>query len=1590
VKTYISRRIQCFVEQFAGAIQGARGVKNMPNRKPRNLVKRQVYLSVLLVLAVSLAFSTQVEVGPNPGNPSGVYPIVSTGINSGNNNVALNFTVRDGGDTVINGSVDPGDVLYSFEDQGTMFLNQSDSSPKGLNGFNAGEDIFNVTLLHNASAGSFSGEMVGNFSNDTLYADGGNYSNSKFDGRGNRTPELILRDNGSSEGWLDSQDYVVVNGSLNASNFSEEVVFVDADGDGMFDNGTDAIVRNSSNSVNLEDSDEVLRPGEALSYFGGSSYKVAFPDWDNNGIYQSDQAIIKETGNYDGKLEESDELIVRGEANLVEASNTNLSFYPNNTGDAFDYDDEPVYHENPHDMYVNASSDTRLGKVTVSSADDNDPTTVDLGLETMRYMNSSDSTPHTNEIGRELYNITVSNGYPAKGSFWVYELDDTSTADDILNPGTGDQEILVYDLDDGSQISKGETLLYNSDPSNNNVSIEVGEEFGSDIPEVDGNYSVSADLGYMDNGSNRFEPSSDNVSVNISYGSNWVIVNLAPNQYENTLGGSGTFNSTSAKMRFWNASQTNTGTSEFVADGLFVDTDNSTNVTHGDVRIGEWIYNHDAGEVSQDALDRGAALQAFNSGAAAIVDADDSGMYNPADGTLPGGREAIVSNDDANLRLDNYEVESMIREGAAALKNFNDTSPETLYIDADNSGDFGADEVIVSNDGDKPEVLEDSDTVLAAGLAQLEGFNNSELYVENGSEPGFEKGSMEAIIYDNNSDGVLTRGPLDSGDHVIAAGYANLRKFEQPPREENDSGLVFTDRNRDGMFGSGEDILNVTLVTNGSDSKKINGSEIFNFADSTKHNASENYTDGNAIVNDTDGNGVYQDVLESLEVFNTENMNYSHIMGGVIEVFRDEDGNSVFSRSDDQKVVGLTQDSSKTWSANMNQNITSDTTYFLTFNSSEEITYEGVFDMKARLSSIGLAGDESFSNKESSQTQRIDNYPPQLKTAWTGLETGGNNTERDRMKVVFDESGSFLQNINDGEKDFEILAEDIKVYNERLGTNLKRVVLELNTSIQTNRTPRINITGNIADSAGNKVKIGSTTSSQDGVKPNVTRVVYQDENADGRIDELDVFFSENVSYDSFEPGDWAVTDNNISNFQVSAGNVSDSYMLELDASAEDGVTGVKENEPELNFTQQGNTVYDSNRNSLSTVENFTVEDDAGPAITGAETRDPDFDAEVEEISLNLSENISDHDSTINTSAFNLSEGEIISADTVDANDSQLKLEVRDLETSATPEVTMFTGYLYDFHNNTAADNQTFTATEDGARPLLLNAEVSAGLSEADYTIVTMRFSEDVGVSTDSAVNISDKKLEIDDKGFDSLSWVNFSEPLQTGDMPNITAFENVSDGEGNDVALEDSNNVTVNTFRREIVKGWNFVSLPLAGEITVDIDDVFNNSKIDVIWTRRDGGWETYDSDLQAEGNDFEEFEGGIGYLVKAKGNFTWAVNVETPINLTESDDGVGSTPTPVTNVEQGWSLLGHYQEYNLPANQSEGVSPPGAFASFSDGALGRVHAQSIQGSLEGSLDTVQITDVSGENEDTFISGAWPGHAYWVEVQKDVVYNAVE
>jgi hypothetical protein len=1295
---------------------------------------------------------------------------------------------------------------------------------------------------------------------------------------------------------------------------------------------------------------------------------------------------------------------------MVVAQNSNLSYYESDDSGTTGFDDvgEPIYFEAEQDGYVNVTSDslndTRIGEANITSRNDSKPGNVNLELESLHFVYNNTSNVTDNDAWKSLEEPTTDNtDYSGGGSFYVLEYNESGdNADGEWNPGTGDQDVLIYDLDSGTGISKGEVMIYNSDPANNNISIQPGEEFNStniQSTEAPSNtYQPStADVGFSNaDGTGDLNISEDNVTVNVSNGGSWGVVNLAPARVTPSGTTDGNYNGdfvSQGSVKVWDVDSN--GDSVW-KDGLYVDMDNNDNITQGDVRLGHWSVVEGPGDIEKGDLDLQVDLVSFDSSDdITFIDNDDDGEYDPGQGmnSQSNGREAIYRS--SNLELESSD--DLIRGGLAALTDFNDS---TTYVDDDGSGSYGDGEAILLNGGSNKFQLEPADDVLLEGRANLQTFSDEVKFIEDGNQAGFEQGSTESIFYDYNNNGRINNVQGTGGqDHVIVSGTADLTSFSQPPEQEGQKGLAYVDSNGNGNYSSGEDILEITLVDNGSEST-VNGTKIFNFADTTRYVGGSTYQSGDNVVNDTDDNMVYEDVLTSLGITNTvtkqgDEPNYftelaTNDLRNGLELYANTSGTDL-DPSQDKLVATLTEHGDQTtWNAtSFEENITADETFYVVMDVNSRTNLgDKAYVMKANSVNMEFASGLDVSPNNQFR-QIVDAHPPEIDNVTTGDQSGGDSTNQSAIFVTIDEYYGGISRSEVVRSDFNIDMPGVEIVSADLGTvgNIFSATLELNETIQTNKTPEVEMNGTIRDYYNNELADTGFIMADDGLEPKIEHVEYFDENVDGTIDRIDVMFSENVTYSTFDSANWAITDRNITGIGIDNGTGTNDYEIEFNASADPGITGVKNEtfEPELNFSTAGNAVSDGSGNTLSEVTGITLEDEAAPAIIEAETNDRDLDARIDHINVNFSERLNDYKSFYNP-AFSLSSGEIDSVETNTRNDSKLEFDVSEVGfTGDTPNITMAAEEVYDDEPNTADQDQVFTALQDGARPVLLNAEVDPAMSSSAETYINLNFSEEVvdpNPSNSSGINFSGTHFDFSSNPTQRVHSVDLNRTIQTGNYRNITDVMGVKDVDGN-LALMRTDNVTVSTFMRGMSEGWNFVSLPLAAGYSPAIDSVYENmSKIESVWTYRNGGWETYDPD--APSNDFTDFEPGRGYLVKATDSFSWGPKVHTPLTQT-SEDTTENFPLPSVGVTSGWNLLGQYQEYSLAANQTQTSDPPGAFATF-DGSLGRVFPQGTPG--EASVDE-PITNVNGENENG--EKVYPGQAYWVEsYDEDVFYAAVE
>lgn len=1904
-------------------------------------------LLIFLALAIPFGSSTKIDYEEvnndvfGPGDPS-------EGV------VVTEFVISDGGDTIFRGDLGIGEELYSFENNSTMYLNQTDGTTKGLNGFDNGEDIFNVSLIHSeGNKENISGELVGNFSKDIAFTDGGNKSDGVFNGdeEAVSNSEALVLSNTTNSSFLNISDFVVAEGKMNLSNFSENVRFADGN-DNRFFNGSEALIRNQTDSIGfLNDSDDVIFDGEAgLEKFpkDQDSNTVRFADYNHDNEYDSDSAIIRYNDN-SRAFGSNEEVIVNGSAGLERAETDFLSYY-NNTPGGFTDTEEQIYWEGGqigHNKLVNIS-DVRIGNATISTE----------GYEMIRndtLWNSSLA------LGKDIYEVTSGNtGYGGDGTFRVLEFDGSDSA---WNPGSGDQEVLIYDPSgDESTVVSGESsipdiYLYDTNPGNTNISntMELGDRFNDTQANVDEITSYEPDVNVTFDGSDPFyNASKDNITLNISHDGNSEVIILGPEENRGEIGYEGTLHN-GGQMMFWNASE---GNNEEL-NGYFLDMDENNTVTEGDLRVGGWEKELMAGEVSSGDVDIGLNLTTFTDNSIKVLDKNSSGKYFPDDGTADGQREAIINSSDYTLDSE----DKVIRSGVLDQSDFGN---DTRYSDFDGDGMFEAESAIVEDQGGDRDLLEDEDVVLKSGNASLKNLSEEVKYVENGSNNKFELGSSESIIWDSDMDGKISKGFLDSyPDIVKVSGKANLHSLPQPPNEENQSGLVFVDSNRTGRYNQGEDILNITLITNGSASNKINGTEIFNFADTTKYNNNSFYQDGDAIVNDTDMNSVFKDVFNSLEirnVFNEDEYYYRNVspseLNGGLKLYRDSSGDSELGSSD-TFVADLSFGSADennppyTWNASgLGQKISDEKRYFVSFDSRISLP-DAVFGFKANISDVGMNSTDEFNYNENLERQLVDSYPPRIAGASTGVYYSGNNSKemRDKVHVKIRDNLGIEETFD--YRDFEIMLPGFEILKaetsgkDKYNATNGDVILTLNDSLETNHTPKIRLAnpgsdkepGIIEDEAQNK-RLQDNATARDGLRPLINDISYQDRNVDGTIDLLEIAFSERINYTRFDASGWEVESNGVPCIQalspgkeasfcstvdrkinVTSGNTSSVFkqglnlssmeyvnssnqdsskyeiegelldvvdsntrygndggfvvheynysgngednvwnpnntadqdvlvysvngtdltpgdiliyderssnnnitinegeeftledikssetpsntysvssevgyigsggynpedhnvsvnisynspsfselnstfvtlasnesslgigksgtftssgslgfwntsgsennpgndgifvdvdntgdisdgdvrlgewtlpkekslyrheiasevdsstagsslnntllnlssskyrslsteniigaeivnstreldvsgnitsvnmtdgggklnisfnsskydinlsnsdkvsvnyysknnvnsrdveyielntmasggsydglgslnqdntsVVEINATALEGITGTSEDEPVMNFTVLNNSIVDQSSNTLTNATGIELTDEAGPAVTQASVKDADNNAELDRVNLNFSENLDDQASSFEN-AFNLSNGTIENIWIRNSNSSNLSLNVSSVGgTAFKPNITVENDTIRDKSGNTPQIEQNFTQVKDRANPILMNAEIDPYNSTSDYTFVDLQFSEHVNgdISRNESVNLSDKKLEFNQTSHVNNKSLNFSEQLQTGDSPNITVASGLSDDSNNRVELHMSENVSVNTFRKRMAEGWNFVSFPIATTSTPNISEVVNVSKIDVVWTREDGNWSTYDP--EAPKNDFNTVKGGKGYYFKTKESFVLASNVENKVesSISDPDDLLG------TNISDGWNLIGSIQEYRQnPTNNS-------AFASFEAVADPVLEQKYNNGSK------ILQTSPPLKNETGYVNGKLkPGDAYWAEV----------
>jgi|GEM_PF-2407073 len=1507
----------------------------------RKYVESGSSMAFVLVLTIFLAVSVSATSFDAPS------PEPDTVLDSGERVNAFSFDVLYGGDENFTGDTGPGTDLKEFIDDKTMFVNQT-SPDEGENGYDNGEDIINVSLAYSQGTPSdFNSTEIGFFGSDVYFFDGSVDNNSVYDGGdemvGPGPGETVVK---SSSGLLDNNSEVLVEGKINAQDLSPSMKYIESGNRFAPDIGVygDEVLINSSDDF-LNRSDEIFDFGGdyQLDSFTGDTTRYLEAN-SSQSEFVSTSAIVRETASNDNVLEEADYGVVKdGKADILWLNSTNMLHGGDRTGFQ---EEDPLYYSKDDSSgtvngYVNIS-DIRLGDYMVYSRSGKGVT---LGQDLFHVMNSSDPVPESNDFGKSL------DTYYG-GQFYHYEYNGSNPTTNAWDPqNSADQDVLFYAKN--GTLGAGDIVVYDQRPENDNITVDPGEEMNKteyqNLADEDFKRTVRVDIGYNDSDGDVVYTAGDQVVLNVSDSTGNHVVLSPEDQFNNIT--SDNYNNSRGQITHWNTSNKD----DIYSDGLYIAMNDTTQVSTGDLRIGHWNKSVSSGDLKNDGngtveasdLDVGANLFQFQPvDDFAVLDRDHDGSYDPGIGRISDndkGREAVIGTDDRFLN----SSDTIVREGKMPSSLF-DT--DTRYFDSDGSGFYDYGEAVVRYSGG----FDNQSEVIIGGKANISSLDPNVRYIETGSD-GFHPGS-DPLIFDSLADGEFTRGVLDrsvSSDYVFTDRKGNLQNFNRSLNSSGDNASVFLDsNNEDGVFDVGEEILEVELLRNGSSSENIDGRDIVNFADSTKHDG-EAYSGTEAIVNDTDGNGVYQNIVDTVSISNVipsrpegffEEASKDHITE--VNLYR-------YNGTDYNLVTELPDSSDFVWSEGISENITEDTEFRIQIKSAPDGDLEDKaygFEGRAEINVRG--GPDGAFNSDRSYI--VDNHAPELVDAWTGSREGGDSSSYNQVFVKTNEKYSNLDYSTVGAKDFRIKDKNLLVTNaEEIGTN--DVLLTLNDTLESNRTLDVNLSdiGSIRDVASN-AREADDINVKDGLRPILKAQSYHDLDENSIIDAIKLEFSENISYNTFQRSDWKVTERQLDDLSVDDGTVNNNDTFILEASAKDNITGVEMFEPFLDY--DSTSIVDNSGNALSRF-NKSLDDRAAPRIKNASAKDEDSDARIDTVDIEFTEPVSDSDSELMSSSFNVTDAEILDVNSI-SGDENLSLEISsELLTSETPNVTVFNNSIFDFDGNSINLNQTYDGIKDKADPVLLHAQINTQKSDYGTNFVDLKFSEPVTGNNEN-ITLEESNISFETSGPALERTLNYTQLLPTGDMPNITGVYDITDSSGNTAKLIDSENVTVNSFRKQIDEEWNFVSFPIADESTPAIQQTINTSKIDVIWTYKNKEWQIYDP--EASENDFTEFEGGTGYMVNASEEFVLNPNVNTVRKEFTGRDLIDGTHV----LSNGFNLVGTFQEHAVSADGS------GAFSTLDATKVGAVYEQAVDGK--------RITDAIRNTDGTDAEDMSPGEAYWM------------
>ncbi|MEQ9404125.1 MAG: T9SS type A sorting domain-containing protein [Cyclobacteriaceae bacterium] len=290
----------------------------------------------------------------------------------------------------------------------------------------------------------------------------------------------------------------------------------------------------------------------------------------------------------------------------------------------------------------------------------------------------------------------------------------------------------------------------------------------------------------------------------------------------------------------------------------------------------------------------------------------------------------------------------------------------------------------------------------------------------------------------------------------------------------------------------------------------------------------------------------------------------------------------------------------------------------------------------------------------------------------------------------------------------------------------------VNVSFTEGVTPDTDATPNVTI-VNNKLSDGTSilnssflfTGTTDGAGPAIISSVTDDTTEDGEIDFISVVFSEDIESGTVDTGGGSA------DLSLSGGYTISSVAI----NGTDGVniivnqSGTPDTDVVPNVVLNSGQITDlvaAGSNAISSNQTFTgTQDGAGPAIISAVTDDSDGDGQIDLIDVTLSE---DYDGTSIDASGDFSVTGYTVSNVVANSSDGLNINLTELgtpDTDAVPNVILNAAEVTDALANSISSNQTFTATSDGASPVVVQSRTLDNSANGNVDEIELEFSEPI-------------------------------------------------------------------------------------------------------------------------------------------------------------------------------------------------------------------------------------------------------------------------